>query len=157
MSKFKKSNKKELPAISTASLPDIIFILLFFFMVVTTLREVELLVNVKVPKATELTKIREKSLLKYIYVGSPSKKYQSKFGDAPRVQLNDRIISNNDEIIPWVEQKRNEMFTGRDAMTIALKVDQKVSMGVVEDVKKELRKANALKISYSATARTEEL
>lgn len=43
MAKFKKDGKRETPAISTASLPDIVFMLLFFFMVSTTMREVSLM------------------------------------------------------------------------------------------------------------------
>ena len=74
MSKFRKKGGKSTPAISTASLPDIIFMLLFFFMVVTVMRESELKVQVQVPQATELTKLEQKSLVNYIYIGKPTKK-----------------------------------------------------------------------------------
>ena len=74
MAKFKKKGGKGTPAISTASLPDIIFMLLFFFMVTTTMREATLLVRVVAPQATEVQKLEKKSLVDYIYIGPPLKK-----------------------------------------------------------------------------------
>jgi len=71
MSKFRKKGGKELPPISTASLPDIVFMLLFFFMVSTTMREVTYMVQIKLPEATELSKLEKKSLVSYFYVGEP--------------------------------------------------------------------------------------
>lgn len=91
MSKFRKNDSKELPPISTASLPDIVFMLLFFFMVSTTMREVTLMVKVTVPEATELSKLEKKSLVSYIYVGTPHQQYQKVFGSEPRIQLNDQF------------------------------------------------------------------
>ena len=88
MSKFKKKKSGGQPAISTASLPDIVFMLLFFFMVTTVMREVTLKVEVKTPKATEVNKLERKSLVSYIYIGAPIKSLQSQFGTADRIQLN---------------------------------------------------------------------
>ena len=82
MSKFAKKRGKASPAISTASLPDIIFMLLFFFMVVTVLRDAELKVKVVTPYATELTKLEKKSLVNYLYIGKPLKKFQELYGPA---------------------------------------------------------------------------
>ena len=62
MSKFRKDGKKSMPAISTASLPDIVFMLLFFFMVTTVMRPTELKVKIKTPEASEVTKLKKKSL-----------------------------------------------------------------------------------------------
>ena len=76
MSKFKKDDGKGTPAISTASLPDIVFMLLFFFMVSTTMREVTLMVRMTLPQATELSKLEKKSLVSYIYIGTPHTQYQ---------------------------------------------------------------------------------
>ena len=59
MSKFTKKKSSELPAISTASLPDIVFMLLFFFMVVTVLRDSDLLVENKLPKADQVEKLKK--------------------------------------------------------------------------------------------------
>ena len=150
---FKKKKDEGTPAISTASLPDIIFMLLFFFMVTTTMREVELKIVVKLPKATELQKLEKKSLVSYIYIGIPLKKYQKVFGTEPRIQLNDAFADVKD-IQPFIlkeREARNEKEV--PLMTTSLKVDEDVKMGIVTDVKQELRKVNALKINYSARKR----
>ncbi len=150
MAKFEKKGKKNTPGISTASLPDIIFILLFFFMVSTVLRESEALVRTNVPNATELTKIKQKSWVSTINIGPPVKRQQAKFGTAPRIQLNDKF-GTPAQIIEFVENerlKRDERVI--PYMTFALKVDVETKMGIVTDVKQELRKASALKITYNA-------
>lgn len=156
MAQIRKKEGKETPAISTASLPDIIFILLFFFMVVTVLRETELKVDVKLPEASELSKLENKSLVRYIYIGKPKTEYQSKFGTAPMVQLDDKLAKPN-QVPAFVEQSRLSIEEPmRLGMTMALRVDEDVKMGIVSDVKQELRKADALKINYSAIAKGEE-
>ena len=161
MASIRKKGKKELPAISTASLPDIIFILLFFFMVATVMRETDKLVDVKPAKATELQKLEKKSLVSYIYIGPPTKKYQEKFGTAPRIQLNDKSYDSDQgvsEIIPFIVNEREKVDEKlHGAMTTSLRVDREVKMGVVTDVKQELRKAGQLKINYSAVARIDPL
>ena len=96
MSKFSNKKKKKDPAISTASLPDIIFMLLFFFMVTTVMREVELKIKVQVPEATELQKLEKKSLVSYIYIGEPLNTYRKFFGTEPRIQLNDAFAQVSD-------------------------------------------------------------
>ena len=102
MSKFRKDGKKGMPAISTASLPDIVFMLLFFFMVTTVMRETTLFVSVTTPKATEIKKLKKKSLVSYIYIGSPVRRMQSSYGTAARIQLNDAFASV-DEIQEFIE------------------------------------------------------
>ena len=89
MSKFKKKSDSGTPAISTAALPDIVFMLLFFFMVTTVMRETTLFVDVTIPKATEIKKMEKKSLVSYIYIGPPVKRMQTTYGSKPRIQLND--------------------------------------------------------------------
>ena len=155
MSKFNKKRGKSSPAISTASLPDIIFMLLFFFMVVTVLRDAELKVSVITPTATELTKLEKKSLVNYLYIGRPTKKYQEVYGTAPRLQLGDAFKSVKD--IPlFIEQHRVRVPENqRKGITSSLRVDGQVTMGIVSDVKTELRKAGQLKINYSAKPRSE--
>jgi len=150
MSKFKKGGKKELPPISTASLPDIVFMLLFFFMVSTTMREVTLNVKVKLPTATELSKLEKKSLVSYIYIGEPLKQFQAKFGVAPRIQLNDQFagVSEISNFVIAEREAREE--AERPMMITSLKVDENTKMGIVQDVKTELRKAAALHINYSS-------
>lgn len=149
MSKFKKKKDGGQPAISTASLPDIVFMLLFFFMVTTVMREVDLKVEVNRPKATEVNKLERKSLVSYIYIGAPKKKFQDKFGTADRIQLNDAFATKND-IIQFVEAEREQRNPAEvPLMTFSFKADVDAEMGIVTDVKQELRKANALKINYS--------
>ena len=156
MSKFKKKGKS-MPAISTASLPDIIFMLLFFFMVVTVMRESELKVQVQVPQATELTKLEQKSLVNYIYIGKPTPKNQNIYGTSPRLQLGDKI-SNINDIPLFLEQfKQGVPEVQRPRITSSIRVDGDVTMGIVQDVKTELRKQGQLRVNYSARQRTEDL
>ncbi len=150
MSKFRNSNNKELPPISTSSLPDIVFMLLFFFMASTTMREVTLKVKVTVPEATELSKLAKKSLVSYIYIGEPHNQYQGQFGNEPRIQLNDQFSQVSD-IPDYIEAER----AARDEaevpqMITSLKVDENCTMGIVSDVKQELRRVSALHINYSS-------
>jgi len=156
MSKFEKKRGKTMPEISTASLPDIIFILLFFFMVVTVMRDTELKVENRLPRATELTKLVKKSLVSYIYIGRPTKKYAKLLGTAPRIQLNDGFYTKED-IGQFVATEREKLPENRQKfMIFALRIDKAVTMGIVSDVKTELRKADALKINYSALPRGDE-
>ncbi|MAO34245.1 MAG: biopolymer transporter ExbD [Flavobacteriales bacterium] len=149
MSKFSKNGKKGMPAISTASLPDIVFMLLFFFMVTTVMRETTLFVNVVTPKATEIKKLEKKSLVSYIYIGPPIKRMQASFGTAARIQLNDSFASVDEiqEFIASEQEARDEKEI--PYMTTSIKADESVKMGIITDVKQELRKANSLKINYS--------
>ncbi|MCH8231553.1 MAG: biopolymer transporter ExbD [Bacteroidetes bacterium] len=145
MAKFRKKSKtsQEIP---TASLPDIIFILLFFFMVTTVLRETTINVQQRVPAATELRKLQRKSLVSYLYLGRPK---QSQWGTQPKIQANDVFIETKD-IVRWVTQEKDKLSeVERDQITIALKVDKDVKMGLVSDVQLELREANARKLMYT--------
>jgi len=149
MSKFRKDSKKDTPAISTASLPDIVFMLLFFFMVTTVMRETAIMVQQSLPQATEIQKLEKKSLVSYIYIGSPVERMRDTYGTKARIQLND-AFATVDDIPQYITAER----TARDEkevpfMTTSIKADQNTKMGIVTDVKQELRKANALKINYS--------
>ena len=155
MSKFKKKRGKASPAISTASLPDIIFMLLFFFMVVTVMRTSEQKVKVTVPEATELTKLEKKSLVNYIWIGKPLVKFRSVYGDSPRIQLNDKISTEADIPLFLEQHKIKVQESLRSRITTSLRVDNDVTMGIVQDVKVALRKANQLKVNYSARQRAE--
>ena len=153
MSKFNKKRGKSSPAISTASLPDIIFMLLFFFMVVTVLRDTELKVQVNTPFATELTKLEKKSLVNFLYIGKPNPEFQDLYGSKPRLQLGDKF-SNVGDIPLFLEKHKVKVPEAqRDAITSSLKVDGKVTMGIVQDVKTELRKSGQQKVNYSAKRR----
>ena len=137
------------PQISTASLPDIVFMLLFFFMVTTVMREVSLKVRVLPPEATEVKKLEKKSLVSYIYIGPPIKALVEAYGTEPRIQLNDAYatISDLSEFIVAEREARDEKEV--PFMTTSLKVDKETKMGIITDVKQELRELNALKINYS--------
>ncbi|MEM6963722.1 MAG: biopolymer transporter ExbD [Bacteroidota bacterium] len=156
MSKFKDDGGKETPAISTASLPDIIFMLLFFFMVVTQLRETEIKVDVITPKATELTKLLQKTLVNTIYVGKPKEKYQNLYGTAPKLQLSDQVADPRDIPLFLENFRQNVPEKQRGGIISSLRIDGNVTMGILTDIKTELRKSNQLKINYSAKPRTEQ-
>jgi len=148
MSRFKVKKSKDGGAINTSSLPDIIFMLLFFFMVTTTMRETSPKVKTKVPEASEIQKLEKKSLVSYILVGPPIN--TRVYGDNSRVQLDDQFANIKDigEFVARERQARNE--ADRNKITTSLKVDESTKMGIVSDIKQELRKASSLKINYSA-------
>jgi biopolymer transport protein ExbD len=157
MSKFKPGGKKDEPEVSTASLPDIIFMLLFFFMVVTVMRESELKIKVKTPQATELTKLQEKSLVNYIHIGRPTQNYQEQYGTSPKIQLGDKISDIEDIPLFLENHKASVPEKLQFKITTSLKVDSDVTMGIVTDVKEKLRKSGQVKVNYSAKKRTEDL
>ncbi len=149
MSKFKKKKTGDLPAISTASLPDIVFMLLFFFMVATVMRENTLLIKNTLPYADQVEKLDKKDLVMYIYAGQPSERFQSQYGTESRIQLNDKFADVKD-IAAFIAaeraSKREELVP---FLITALKVDKDANMGLIGDIKQELRKVNALKINYT--------
>ena len=155
MAKFQKKRGKTTPAISTASLPDIIFMLLFFFMVVTVLRDSELKVQVNTPTATELTKLVEKSLVNYLYIGKPIKKYQDIHGTQPRLQLGDKFATVADIPLFLEKHKMKVQEAKRSRIISSLRIDGEVTMGIVQDVKTQLRKSNRCKLNYSANKESE--
>lgn len=129
--KRRANTKTEIP---TSSMPDIIFMLLLFFMVTTTMREVEVLVDFKLPEAKAIEKIENKRLVSYIWVGKDK-----------RVQINDSIVK--------LDEVQNIMYGKKVALPeviVSLRVDQSTDMGFVTDIQQELRKANCLRINYSA-------
>lgn len=147
MSKFKKDGGRGTPAVSTASLPDIVFMLLFFFMVTTVMREVDLKIKLNQPEATEIEKLKDKSLVDYIYIGEPQN--TAIYGTVPKIQLDDDFATV-DDIQDYIIQKRSDRLEKlQGKITVSLKVDEETKMGIVTDVKQELRKVQALKISYS--------
>jgi len=153
MGKFNKSGKKGMPELNTSSLPDLIFTMLFFFMIVTTMREVTLKVQFKSPQATELEKLEKKSLVTFIYVGKPTQELQAKMGQETRIQLNDRFADVS-EVQDYIYQERENMKEeDQPFMQVSLKVDKDTKMGIVTDIKQALRQSYALNINYSAVQR----
>ena len=150
MSMFKKGEKKEMPGIASGSLSDIVFMLLFFFMVTTQMRETENKVVVRIPSATESVKLERKDLATYINVGAPIRRLQAQYGNEPRIQLNDSF-RNIDDIRDFIAAERDSKKEGERAlMTVCIRADQDVRMGTITDIKQELRRCSALKIMYSA-------
>ena len=147
MAKFgKKSNTSQ--DIPTAALPDIIFMLLFFFMVTTVLRETDILVKQQLPRAVQLTKLERKSLVSYIYIGEP--KQTNLYGKEPKIQVNDVFVEVSD-IVLFVNQEKDKLNEAeRDQITMSMKVDVDSKMGIVSDVQQVLREANARKVLYSS-------
>ena len=150
MAKFKKGGKKETPAISTASLPDIVFMLLFFFMVSTTMREVTLMIQNNLPEATQIAKLEKKSLVSNIYIGKPTMQFQKAYGTEPRIQLNDKFATLQDLGAFVAAEREVRKEEERNSITNNLKIQSETTMGIVTDVKQELRKANSLRINYGA-------
>ena len=155
MAKIRKSGKKEVPALSTSSLPDLIFSLLFFFMVATSMKEVTYMVEIRVPEATELQKLEKKSLVRFIYMGTPQREYQKAYGTETRIQLDDAFADVR-QLEDCVVRERSAMKEDEQALlTMSIKADKDTKMGIVTDVKQALRRAYALKINYAAAQRME--
>lgn len=149
MAKFNKKKDGDVPAVSTASLPDIVFMLLFFFMTVTTMKDSTLMVDNTLPNATETKKLEKKDRVIYVFVGKPNSQYQKTFGTEPKIQLNDKFADVS-EIGSFILQERAKKPQElQNVLTTALKVDKNASMGLISDIKQELRKVNALKVNYT--------
>ncbi len=136
--------KREVPQLNTATLPDLIFVVLFFFMAVTHMREVTLKVKYRVPQGTELTKLTRKSAVTYIYIGKTDQ------GGASRIQVNDKF-ADIPTVIDYVTQEREKM-SPEDAqmMSVSVKADSETPMGIISQVRSGLIKANIPRINYSA-------
>ncbi len=146
MAKFKKKAnvKQEIP---TSSMPDVVFMLLFFFMVTTEMRKNTIEVMQRIPEATQLRKLQRKSLVTNLYVGAPTKTEQ--YGTEPKIQANDAFIDPK-ELVQWVNSEKAKLAENeRDQLTIAMKVDVETKRGILADVETELRKANARKVLYT--------
>ncbi len=147
MGKFRQSGGREMPELNTASMPDLVFAILFFFMVTTTMRSETPMVKMHLPTATETQKLEKKSLVTYINIGPPM---DTKFGTGTQMQLNDKFAEVED-IQDYIAQEKSSMNEAdQQLMTVSIKADEDTRMRYISDVKQALRKAYALKISYSA-------
>ncbi len=145
-----RRHKRGMVGLNTSSLPDLIFTILFFFMLVTHMRKVALKVEYQVPEGTELTRLTKKSTVTYIYIGRPMGEMG---GQNVRIQMNDKFVSVAD-VTDYVASERDAMSPDdAEAMTVSIKADKHTDMGTITDVKQALRKANALRVNYSATHR----
>jgi biopolymer transport protein ExbD len=123
--------------------------LLFFFMVATVMRDSTLMVANRLPAADQVQKLDKKDRVMYIYAGKPSDRYQDKYGTSAKIQLNDKFATVSEVgafILAERAAKRQEL---QNVLTTALKVDSDTKMGLVQDIKQELRKVSALKINYT--------
>ncbi len=154
MAKFIKKDKEGTPGISTASLPDIVFMILMFFMVSTSMRQTDSKVKVALPQASEIAKLERKDLASYIYIGTPNPQYQKEYGTDSRIQLNDMVCKDNNDLTPirdFIAAEREKLSEAdRPFMTVSIKADEDTRMGIITDVKQELRRCSALKIMYGA-------
>lgn len=132
--KFQKKRGKTKPTIPTASLPDVIFQLILFFMVTTTIKTYDVRVRYILPEAAAVERIDNKKLLSFIWVGKDG-----------RIQLDDNIVKL-DDIVDIMYAKRQE----NPNLIVSLKIDRDSKMGIVIDIQQRLRKADALRINYSA-------
>jgi biopolymer transport protein ExbD len=139
-----------MPGLNTSSLPDLIFTVLFFFMIVTHMRHVEPKVHYQVPQGTEVEKLNHKASVIYIYIGRP---VSASDGEEFCIQLNNRIATIAD-IKQFIATEREQMSDEERArMTVSIRADRDVPMGIIADVKQMLQQSFALRISYSATER----
>ena len=144
-----------MPELNTSSLPDLVFAFLFFIMMVTTIREVTPKVSFSnLPTATELTKLEEKSLVTFIYVGKPNKEYREMYGSNSAIQLNDQVTQNPTAGYSYLKQSQSKIKDERrNLMQVSLKADKDTKMNIISQIKEELRRADALNLSYSARKR----
>ncbi len=149
MSKFAKKKDGDIPAVNTASLPDIVFMLLFFFMTVTVMKDSSLMVENDLPFADQTQKLDKKDRVIYIYAGKPSERYQDTYGTAAKIQLNDKFADVSDVAAYVLAERASKRQELQNVLTTALKVDDDTNMGLISDIKQELRKVNALKINYT--------
>jgi len=139
-----------LPPVSTAALPDIVFMLLFFFMTVTTFKKDDYKVAQELPYADQIQKLDKTDPVIYIYAGKPHEAYRKDVGSQPKIQLNDKFADVSEIRDYWLNTINTELGEQfRNVAITALKVDNKTNMGLVADIKEQLRKINALKINYT--------
>lgn len=146
----RQKRDRRLPELNMSSLPDLIFTVLFFFMIVTTMRSVPQKVRFQVPQGEELARFKKQPNTLYVFVGNPVNKVNGMEGDTIMVQVADRFVAL-DHLTAYVEKFKSELLPDeQEEMTVMLKIDERVNMRIVTEVKQALRKAGALKVHYSA-------
>ena len=154
MSRFQRRRHRDVPGLNLAAMPDLIFTVLFFFMIVTHMRQVQPLVRYEVPQGTEVEKAQRKGATVYLFIGHPLATDGSQ-SEETRIQLGDRYVTI-DEIGPAIERERKRMSSeDRQHLVVSIRADRNVEMGIINDVKQALRRAGALNINYSATGKQE--
>ena len=118
--------------IPTSSMPDIIFMLLIFFMVTTVLREYSGL-PVNIPKAEKIEKLKGKRHTAHIWISKEV-----------LVSINDRLFSVHDVAKIMYEKRVSD-----PQLIVSLKADEEAKMELISSIHEELREADALKLNYS--------
>ena len=146
MSRFRKKGKRKVPTLNTASLPDLIFTLLFFFLLVTHLRTIPVLTQIHLPEASELQKLKENTSVIYLLVGKQTKE---NVGNIYEIQLNSELITIED--MPFkLQMIVNEMKPEEiNKSVVYFKVDKDIPMGLVNDIRQNLREARLQTVYYS--------
>lgn len=150
MSIFVNRRNRRMPELNTSSLPDLIFTVLFFFMIVTNMRQVQLKVDYRMPQSRQLERLTNKQAMVYIHIGRAASLQQPAGVAGMVIQLNDRYASVGD-IGKFVSDERARMKP-EDArnMRVVIKADRDTPMGLINDVKQALRRASVPDIIYSA-------
>ena len=153
MSIIRRHHEHRVPTLNMSSMPDLIFTVLFFFMIVTHMRSVPVKVKYQVPAGTELTKLTRKTAVTYIYIGRPLSATNGNGTIRTCIQLNDKYASIAD-VGPYIRNERAAMTPDdKRIMTVSLKADRNTPMGLITDVKQELRRSSAFRVNYSAVNR----
>ena len=153
--RFQPMRDRSVPALNMAAMPDLIFTVLFFFMIVTHMREVKPMVRYQVPQGTELEKARQSGIV-YLFIGKPVDAKGDVVGEESRIQINNRYVSLVD--LPYViaDERAKMSEENRQHMVVSIRADRDTEMGLINDVKQVLRRSGALNINYSATIKGQE-
>ena len=145
-----RHQRRRVPQLRTTALPDMIFTILFFFIMVTHLRQVTLKVKYRMPQGTELTKLAKKSTTTYIHVGAPITSMKVNGGQKTYIQVNDKMM-DYDGVTRYLKEERKRLLPEeREKMTVVIKADRHTDMETIGRLKLALRKAGTLKLNYSA-------
>ncbi|WP_278997230.1 ExbD/TolR family protein [Prevotella disiens] len=141
----------DIPELNTASLPDLIFTILFFFMLVTHMRKVAVKVKYQVPQGTELTKLVKKTTITYLYIGKPMSETGQLAGDSLCIQMNDKLVDVAEIKSYLVKERATMAAEDKKQMSVSIRADKETPMGRIIDIKQSLREANVLNVNYAAT------
>ena len=153
--RFQPMRDRSVPALKMAAMPDLIFTVLFFFMIVTHMRDVKPMVRYQVPQGTELEKTRQSGIV-YLFIGKPVDAKGDVVGDESRIQLNDRYVSLTDLPYAIADERTKMSESDRENMVVSIRADRDTEMGLINDIKQVLRNSGALHINYSATVKGQE-
>lgn len=141
----------DIPELNTASLPDLIFTILFFFMLVTHMRKVAVKVKYQVPQGTELTKLVKKTAITYLYIGKPMNETGQLASDSLCIQMNDKLVDVAEIKNYLVKERATMAAEDKKQMSVSIRADKETPMGRIIDIKQSLREANVLNVNYAAT------